>query len=365
MTVKFRMSAAVLLMAASTTWAQQSAADFMNGQTAEQVLASVGEVAQVPPFVEPKLNVGDKAPALEVTEFAKGEPVPAFEEGTVYLVDFWATWCGPCIRSMPHLSELQEKHSGDGLRVIAVDIWETKRTPEGPQPILGEERTQLVANFMEKHNDNMRYTVAIDGEQKVEKAWMEAAGQKGIPTAMIVDRAGKVAWIGYGTDASMDDSLEAILAGEHDLDKARAERLDAMRTEHESMGLRGYFQVLGEYMGSGQEEKGRALMAALYETHLQKNSNVLNALAWNLVGGEEVSAENAALGKLLAHRAAELTQWKDADVLDTLAWANHHAGDHAEAVRVQTLAVEHAGNDEQRAGLTEALETFTAAAGQG
>ena len=57
----------------------------------------------------PSLNIGDPAPPLRIREWIKGEPVQGFEKGHVYILEFWATWCRPCIAAMPHLSALAEK----------------------------------------------------------------------------------------------------------------------------------------------------------------------------------------------------------------------------------------------------------------
>ena len=57
------------------------------------------------------LHIGDPAPPLGPGRWLKGEPVSAFEPGKVYVVEFWATWCGPCIAAIPHISDLQKQHA--------------------------------------------------------------------------------------------------------------------------------------------------------------------------------------------------------------------------------------------------------------
>ena len=69
---------------------------------------------------EKVLTIGDAAPAIDVAHWVKGEEVTKFEKDQIYVVEFWATWCGPCRSGMPHLSELQEKHAEDGVTIIGV-----------------------------------------------------------------------------------------------------------------------------------------------------------------------------------------------------------------------------------------------------
>jgi len=52
------------------------------------------------------LNIGDDAPALQLREWIKGNPIQQFEKGNVYVLEFWATWCKRCIKSMPRVSSL-------------------------------------------------------------------------------------------------------------------------------------------------------------------------------------------------------------------------------------------------------------------
>ena len=63
---------------------------------------------------EIRLQIGDAAPELKVEKWVKGDPVTTFEKGKVYVVEFWATWCPPCIKSIPHLTELQKQYKEKG-----------------------------------------------------------------------------------------------------------------------------------------------------------------------------------------------------------------------------------------------------------
>lgn len=69
----------------------------------------------------PSLAVGDPAPPLRVEAFLKGEPIAAFEPGKVYVIEFWATWCAPCIEQMPHLSALQTLYADRGVTIVGTD----------------------------------------------------------------------------------------------------------------------------------------------------------------------------------------------------------------------------------------------------
>src|SRR5438128_6390360 len=162
---------------------------------------------------EPTLKVGDKAPKLQTGKWVQGEPVKEFQKDKAYIVEFWATWCGPCRVSIPHLNEIHNKFKDKGLIVIGQDCWETDESKVQP--------------FVKKMDDKMTYRVALDDKEGNEKGkmaatWMEAAGQNGIPSAFLVDTKGIIAWIGHPMSLK-EQLIEEVLVGKFDLKKAAAE----------------------------------------------------------------------------------------------------------------------------------------------
>jgi thiol-disulfide isomerase/thioredoxin len=169
------------------------------------------------------LTIGSPAPTIDIEHwFHAKEPITSFEEGRVYVVEFWATWCGPCIASMPHLAEIQQRHADD-VTVISV----SDEDPEKIEKFLDREKGDTT--FREITSG---YWLTTDPDRSVSTAYMRAAGQSGIPAAFIVGKTGVIEWIGH--PMRMDEPIAKVIAGEWDRVAFAAERDEEMMVRKRS-----------------------------------------------------------------------------------------------------------------------------------
>jgi thiol-disulfide isomerase/thioredoxin len=171
----------------------------------------------------PEVRIGAEAPPLKVMKWVKGKPVEELREGEVYVVEFWATWCGPCIAAMPHITEIAKKLEGK-VTVMGISI------AERPAERTDEAILALVEPFVEKQGDKMGYCVGVDSAEDVmRESWFRAAGRTGIPSTFIVGKDRKIAWVGH--PMQMDKVLDQVIDGTWDM-KAAAEK-QAKDWEHQ------------------------------------------------------------------------------------------------------------------------------------
>lgn len=145
------------------------------------------------------LRLGDPVPAYTPT-WLKGGPVPWLEPGRLYLVECWASWCGPCVGTIPHLDAMHRKYGERGLTVIGQNVWEEDR--------------EAIRTFVEQQGDAMSYPVAVD-DGSFARQWLQAAGVNGIPHAFVV-RDGKLLWRCHPGELK-DDDIERMLDGSFDV----------------------------------------------------------------------------------------------------------------------------------------------------
>lgn len=161
------------------------------------------------------LNIGDPAPHLRVSEWLKGKSIAEFDRGKVYVVDLWATWCGPCIEGMPQLSALARKYR-NRVEILGIDFKEKKMTS-----------LQKVKDFVDSMGHRMDFNIATDDSDFMARAWYDASGDPGIPRSFVVNKEGRIAWIGH--TAELSGILYKIVSNTWDIDKALAERNLNMR----------------------------------------------------------------------------------------------------------------------------------------
>lgn len=175
-----------------------------------------------------ELTIGSVAPALDIEHWVSDgngqfPPVTEFEDGRIYIVEFWATWCGPCISSMPHIVELQNKHAKDGVQVVSIsdeDMETVNRFLERkytPRDKAAEDEDQP-ATYGELTS---AYCLTSDPDGSSETDYMRAASQNGIPCCFLVGKTGHVEWIGH--PMSVDSVLESVIADKWDRESFASE----------------------------------------------------------------------------------------------------------------------------------------------
>jgi peroxiredoxin len=151
------------------------------GATALQAAsAPVAPARGAPDFTLPTLG----GPNLRLQE----------QRGRVVLVNFWATWCGPCRVEMPHLNRLYDKYRDAGFVLLAVNIDEDPKTAANLAAKLG-----------------MRFPVLLDTDKKVSRLYDLSA----MPSTMLIDRDGRVRYThrGYrdGYEQTYEQQIRALL----------------------------------------------------------------------------------------------------------------------------------------------------------
>lgn len=142
-------------------------------------LASFGQA----PSLRPALLNPKTVEAISTEEFrqliaqhaAKGE-----QRGEVVLVNFWATWCAPCVKEIPELMKLEEKYKARGFKLIAVSLDEPEELEITVRPFVTKRFPGFVS-YLCKESDHDKFVSVIDS------VWNEI-----LPTNFLLDRTGKL-----------------------------------------------------------------------------------------------------------------------------------------------------------------------------
>ncbi len=307
------------------------------------------------------IDLGDKAPDLTADIWINGDAVnPAEPDGkTVYVVEFWATWCPPCKRSIPELNGLFEEYKDKNVVIIGVT----------------SEAEDTVRPFIDKME--MKYVVAIDTNRSFADTYME--GVQGIPHAFIVDTNGIVVWSGHPS-AGLKDSLSEVIAGTYDMETAlmskgedeelqkllmagdyekALETLDKLLA-NDRRNPEYYELKIGLLAQIGKLDKARSLYKEMFDVFADSAED-LNTLSWMAVTSPFEMCDLEIAWKA-AIRATELSKRENSAILDTLARVYYAAGLLDLAVKTQNEAMERITGDEDKESLKATLDYYTSAA---
>ncbi len=314
------------------------------------------------------LSPGDPAPGLFLSRWIQGEPMESVPPGSVTVVVFWASWCDASQSAIPTLNSAQRESAKLGTRVVAISA----RDAEGESPA-------SVQALLQAGTAKPEFSVAFDERRRTTHAWLDAADQEYIPTAFIVDRSAKIAWIGspLWPPGEFQEALAATVAGEFgpaqrkklherwenfvgrvrtleaDAQLARLngrvedasrlyDELTSLNTRNAPAYVLAKFEML---LTPPNEDKAYEFARGAITGPLRDDATALNEVAWSILDTDGLTKRDFKLALLAAQRAAELSHEQDAAILDTTARAYQCLGDLNRAIAFQARAVELAGDD--------------------
>jgi thiol-disulfide isomerase/thioredoxin len=325
-----------------------------------------------------ELMIGDKAPKLQGGKWVQGEPMQAFDTNHIYIVEFWATWCGPCVGSIPHLNQLWQEFIDKGVIVIGQDVWDSD---------------EAVTPFVKKIGTNMTYRVALDDKSQDPDGfmnshwWPRKVNHHGIPTAFIINKDGIIAWIGHPMGLN-EQILGDIVSGHYDVAKAAVEYKKELA---ENDKLQSLGQELSSAINQKKWDDAASVLSKILEmypkfqglasTRLQiflgqkkfdeaykfadsfgnaysTNDFWQNSLAWTICTSDNPNKRCLQLAEEMAERAVQLTDGTNTASLDTLARTQFLLNKKSEAIATEEKAANIETDQNEKKDLEATLASY-------
>ena len=145
-----------------------------------------------------KENPGDMAPDFSLEDLSGNTVSLKASKGSIVLLDFWATWCPPCLMSIPELVGLQQKYGEKGLVVLGISLDDPEQISNGD-----------LLDFKEQLHIN--YTI-LRADWKIMEDYFDS-GNASIPTLYVIDRKGRIVDKHVGFSPGMvEESLKELFS---------------------------------------------------------------------------------------------------------------------------------------------------------
>lgn len=145
------------------------------------MLTSIVELKSV--SAQSAIKIGNDAPPINVTDWLKHKPISVELRNRMIVLEFWATWCGPCIQAVPHMNELQEKYDPNDVLFLSLTYEHVDKV----------NRTLNRIPFSS--------AVATDSSRATQIAYGDGkTGLEAYPLSIVIDKENKIRWIGQPTE---------------------------------------------------------------------------------------------------------------------------------------------------------------------
>ncbi|WP_316818061.1 TlpA disulfide reductase family protein [Pedobacter nyackensis] len=290
----------------------------------------------------PAFGIGSEVSDYPNVQWIQGEPVKKFDKNKIYIIECWATWCGPCKAAIPRVNELHKKF-GDKIVIIGQDIWETN--------------LKKVQDFVKKEGNGMSYRIAYGGGQESDFSlkFMKAAGQTSIPHTFVI-QDNKVVWMPEPSELS-EEALQLLIDRKFNIDAAKAlnpakkyedVRLLMGKEEDYDKAMLFLDSILQKYPF---EDTGVMMKWVLY-TKMKKPADAINYLK------KAYDQHPTSTIKYLYYKTLQDNKQWDVLAEETKSYLKENPGDDADAAEAMIAAYAALSGKEDFKGAAALLNTF-------